>query len=398
MIYNKMCIQNKMKKTLFIIIFLIFAKSEGYTQTDNTVVITTIGSGSTYENAKVNALRSALEQVSGVYLSANTLIINDKLISDNISTISSGSIKNFEILEQLFSKNQFIVTVKSVISLNKFAEFVTNKTGSSVEIKGGLFAANIKLLDLNEKAELNAIKNLCNIYNDLLFSSIYYELKVNTPIQNTKKLIFSENLYVVPLDIEMRFTMQVDSANNFLKHNLQLICLNNDELISYEAIPRKVYSITIDEKEYWFRNAESPNKLLKIDKNETNTDYQFAFYLDDGINKFNRYTGEGSRPQNIQSVSFIRNLKDFKNISDAPWCKVITFGFNSELCNYPCGNEYMGSFYTCQYNFYRYKKNLLLPDKDTKLPFHLDGYYKLGDLEKIKEIKIVKKSNPKIKE
>ena len=143
-----------MKNIVLISILLIFSVSESLSQNVNTVVITTIGSGSNFENAKVNALRSALEQVSGAYLSANTLINNDKLISDNISTITTGSINKYEVLGQIVSNNQVFVTIKSEILPNKFADFVTGKTGSSVTVKGGLYAANIKQLNLNEKAEL----------------------------------------------------------------------------------------------------------------------------------------------------------------------------------------------------------------------------------------------------
>jgi hypothetical protein len=50
------------------------------------------GSGATIEEAKENALRSALEQVSGVYFSAYTELINNKIIKDEIRSISRSPV------------------------------------------------------------------------------------------------------------------------------------------------------------------------------------------------------------------------------------------------------------------------------------------------------------------
>ena len=92
-----------MKKTIIILLNILLYSKIVFANEELTITITTIGSGNTFEIAKVSALRSALEQVSGAYLSSNTLIINDKLIADNITTITSGSIKIFEILQQNFA-------------------------------------------------------------------------------------------------------------------------------------------------------------------------------------------------------------------------------------------------------------------------------------------------------
>ena len=62
-----------------------------------TVTLTVVGSGKTIEEAKTNALRSAIEQAYGVFVSSNTEILNDELIKDEIVSISSGNIKEFKI-------------------------------------------------------------------------------------------------------------------------------------------------------------------------------------------------------------------------------------------------------------------------------------------------------------
>jgi hypothetical protein len=78
-----------MTKILLPFLFFVLALNPCYSQADNTVEAITIGSGITIENVKFNSLRTASEQVSGSYLSENTLVINNKLISDNISSTAS---------------------------------------------------------------------------------------------------------------------------------------------------------------------------------------------------------------------------------------------------------------------------------------------------------------------
>ena len=64
-----------------------------YSQTTgNIVTLTTSGTGKTIEEAKNNALRSAIEQAFGAFISSKTEILNDELIKDEVVSITSGNI------------------------------------------------------------------------------------------------------------------------------------------------------------------------------------------------------------------------------------------------------------------------------------------------------------------
>ncbi|MDO4827529.1 MAG: hypothetical protein Q4B16_08290, partial [Bacteroidia bacterium] len=65
-------------------------------QQPNEVTLVVTGEGSTKEDATDNALRSAIEQAFGVFVSANTEILNDELVKDEIATVSSGNIRTFQ--------------------------------------------------------------------------------------------------------------------------------------------------------------------------------------------------------------------------------------------------------------------------------------------------------------
>ena len=86
-----------MKKLLSIVAALLFAATTFAKESElNEVTLTTIGTGASKEQAVNQALRSAIEQSFGTFISANTNIVNDALTKDEIVSLSSGYIKKFE--------------------------------------------------------------------------------------------------------------------------------------------------------------------------------------------------------------------------------------------------------------------------------------------------------------
>lgn len=84
-----------MKKLLLII--LLFLPLVSMAQPSE-VTLVVIGEGATKEAATNNALRSAIEQTYGVFVSANTEILNDELGRDEIATILSGNIQKYNVI------------------------------------------------------------------------------------------------------------------------------------------------------------------------------------------------------------------------------------------------------------------------------------------------------------
>ena len=75
------------------------------------VSITASGSDKTLEDAKQSALRSAIEQAFGAFISSKTEMFNDQVVADQMASVSSGNIKSFSILASLLAvcENVFVV-------------------------------------------------------------------------------------------------------------------------------------------------------------------------------------------------------------------------------------------------------------------------------------------------
>ena len=164
-----------------------------------TVDITTLGVGSTPSDAETVALRSALEQCYGVFLSAKSELSETSttvdgetsqtsMLFENMATITSGEIVSYEVLEQTEESIQgqpsrFHVVVKSRVSVEAVANYARSK-GVEVQLAGGMFAQNIKLRQLNEEAEITALENLVDQTALMLNNCVDFEVQYSQPIEH----------------------------------------------------------------------------------------------------------------------------------------------------------------------------------------------------------------------
>ncbi|MFO0596078.1 MAG: hypothetical protein U0228_12255 [Myxococcaceae bacterium] len=68
-----------------------------------------------FEKAKDRALRNAVEQAAGVRIDADTTVVNNQLVRDQIFANTTGYVKKFEVVEKKVEKNVITVKVKADI-------------------------------------------------------------------------------------------------------------------------------------------------------------------------------------------------------------------------------------------------------------------------------------------
>ena len=204
-----------MKKLLLLIVATFFATTSFAKIEDVELVVS--GIAPTKDEALTKALRSAIEQTFGTFVSANTSIVNDELTKDEIVSISSGNIKKYEILSEIqLPNNQFSVTLSTVVSLTKLTQFAKIH-GSSCEFAGNVFAQNIKLKELNKRSEEIALRNLQvqmteleKCLFDISITSVG-EPRLHTLSRDIKGETVKVKGYLVPINITFKGTENSDS-------------------------------------------------------------------------------------------------------------------------------------------------------------------------------------------
>ena len=149
-----------------------------------TITLVTSGTGETREEATKNALRNALEQTYGTFVSSNSKVVNDELISDEIVSISTGNIVKYEILS-INGLNSVEVTTKVVVSISNLQSYAKNK-GMSAELAGNTFAMNLKMEELNKKNQDLALKHLLEQTQIMAKNLFDYGISVGNPEKTPK--------------------------------------------------------------------------------------------------------------------------------------------------------------------------------------------------------------------
>ena len=264
---------------------------------DKTVTLKVSGTGKTLEEAKTNALRSAIEQAFGTFISSKTEILNDNLVKDEIVSVSNGNIQKFDIISQIeIPNNGFAITLNVTVSINKLTSFIESK-GGVAEFNGSLLSYNLKVKEIAKNSELIAFNNLIPTFKQYLNNCIDYNISL---ISENPKM--SENDVVLRLKVESKFNENIDEFVKFFTQTLRSLSLNLSNVNEYDKLNMPMYSLFISpvyskeinnkgkEKKkiieglFIFRNEETQKQIVKL--LDFNT-LAFNFEIDNGIKKTN---------------------------------------------------------------------------------------------------------------
>ena len=242
-----------MKKIVLIIGIITFLANVSFAQEDKTVTLTVNGQGQSQDEAKQNALRNAIEQAFGVFISSNTEILNDELVKDEIVSVSNGNIQKFEVISEVqIPDGGYATTLKATVSVTKLTSFVDSK-GVVVEFKGSLLGANIKQQMLNEQNEIKSIGNMVGTCKEILDLSCDFSIVRGEPKQKNN----DNNNWAVPIDINVKFNKNIEQFNQYLLSSIKGIAMSKDEVSQYNQLGKKTYKIALGNSIRYFDNSSN---------------------------------------------------------------------------------------------------------------------------------------------
>jgi hypothetical protein len=322
----------KMKefKIIATLFFILFAAKNGFSQANNKeVTITSSGSGKTLEDAKQAALRSATEQAFGAFISSKTEMFNDQVVADQMSSVSSGNIKSYEVLnESQLPDMRWGVTLKTIVSVDKLTSFVQAR-GINIEVQGGLFAINIKQQLLNEQGEINTITDMIGLLHESFQSSFDYTIKSSDP----KSLDAESKNWEIPLEITSKCNKNIDFCANYLSKTLSAISLKEDEVQTYTSLKKQVYTVTVNHngnsQKIYLRKQSSIDAINSLTQNWEF--YVRNFVVNSGENQF---IGKGQ----------VSNLHKFSERVNSDYEYELDGIFNDLIIRFPTQGNTVGAF------------------------------------------------------
>ncbi len=293
---------------LIVMLFMLFTYTVNAQEADKTVSLVVTGQGKTPDEAKQSALRSAIEQAFGAFISSKTEILNDQVIADQIASVSNGNIQSFSILnESQLPDGSWGVTLKALVSVSKLTSFVESK-GIAIEIKGGLFALNIKQQLLNEQGEINAVNEMVGLLHETMQTAFDYVIRSDDP----KSLDAESKNWAITVVVTAITNKNFDFCANYCIKTLAALTLSSEEVASYKRLNKPVFPIVINYNgvavTYYLRKEFSINTLMALTS-------QWEFYtrlftIESGMDKSN---GAGSavlydfahRSGDLRTINFL---------------------------------------------------------------------------------------------
>lgn len=290
-------------------------KENNSANSNDEVTLVVFGKAVDSEKATAVALRSAIEQAYGAFVSANTTILNDDLVKDEIVTISSGNIKSYKVLSDVKCEDgQEMVTVKATVCISKLISYAKSK-GASTEFAGAAFAQNMKMKELNKKNELQALRNMVAMAKELLPVAFDKKLSIADPAIPEKDLRADPNpIYAKPavgsdaiiesyrnylnlLDgyYQMKFCVSIESNDNTnhilenISNTLKAIALSSEEQTEYEKMNMKLSRLRIK----WpacYKSGEPGNRLyLNFRNSKEDINKVFAEFTNIFLEEFSNF-------------------------------------------------------------------------------------------------------------
>lgn len=262
-------------------------------ESQNIVTLIVSADGSTKDEATKIALRSAIEQTYGTFVSNNTTILNDELVKDEIVTVSSGNIVGYKGIScEQMPGGKFFVTLQATVSISKLISYAQSK-GAETEFAGATFGMNMKMKELNKKNEEIALKNLAKQIIALYPSSFSYNINVSEPkiIDSNDRYIslggYSvtlpedlstiglsgtyEDYYISSVSIGISPNQQMNNIIRLILTTVNSLALSEEERKEYEQLNMKTYNsyIFINEDRYKQKKIErfcNENKYITLGK------------------------------------------------------------------------------------------------------------------------------------
>ena len=169
-----------MKAKVFLLAFFIMNVFQVSAQSNDEVTLVVSADGTTKDEAVKTALRSAIEQTYGTFVSANTTILNDELVKDEIVTVSNGNIKEYKEIDCInLADGRPYVTLQATVSISKLVSYAQSK-GAETEFAGATLGANLAIYELNKKNEAIVLKNMIAQW-DAMGNTFDYEVELGDP-------------------------------------------------------------------------------------------------------------------------------------------------------------------------------------------------------------------------
>lgn len=270
--------------------------------------IRTTGIGNTYEEAKHNAFKEAIEYQVGVVIASERESYNDKLIKNEILAYSSAFVDEYKIISQQNIGNKIQVVVDVKLSLLRLSDRILSKGKDSKNLDGAKHNNQYKSFLENKQ---NGDRILASVLND--YPKRAYDIKQSDYI--IKVDAYRDLTLIIPYELKWN-PNYIASFHDAIR----LVSDGKPSLWTVEKGFAQQYpsTVTVGSEKYYFNEFIITNKILDsfMDWNEVRINME----IKDVYNR-TQYS-ECFKPKQLY-----RRVGDYYDIN---YIKTINIGINTK--------------------------------------------------------------------
>jgi hypothetical protein len=237
-------------RLLLLAVCFILTACASTSKSDN--YIRTTGVGNTYEEAKTNAFKEAIEYQVGVVIASERESYNDKLIKNEILAYSSAFVDEYKIISQQNIGNKVQVVVDIKLSLLRISDRILSKGKDSKNLDGSKHDNQYKSFLENKQ---NGDRILSSVLND--YPRRAYDIKQSDYM--VKIDTYRNLLLTIPYTMAWN-PNYIASLNDAIK----IVADGKPSLWSVEKGFAQQYPamVRVGSEKYYFNEFVIPNKIL----------------------------------------------------------------------------------------------------------------------------------------
>lgn len=220
------------------------------------------GIGNSCEDARKDALRNDVNKAAGSIIYSKTEVENDKLISDEITMLTSGNILHYDEIKPCSEFNgKTAVTLKVTVSQSELKKFIEGK-GKSVSISGELLKQKSDQEFQANKAELGIVEGLLKELDPFVTDPFDYEISIG-------QVTIREGKYCdLPAEITIKANNNFYNTYVKLAREIEKITISEiDQTFRKTTLKQSIFAVTLNSTTYYLRNQQSCYLIDKFYKN-----------------------------------------------------------------------------------------------------------------------------------
>ena len=134
-----------MKKIAILLFVIQIIASNLLAQDSKVETVVAFGTGANETDALYNAKINAMDQIFGTFISTATVVVNDSVAMNKVTSITNGQITNYEIIKSEKTTNGYITTIRVSANIQNLITFCKT-IGIEAKIQGSMYSDNLLTL------------------------------------------------------------------------------------------------------------------------------------------------------------------------------------------------------------------------------------------------------------